>query len=110
MAGDDPLNRIRTLLSQRAEAYGQAHHTVETDHLTPEQVEMLRMILTDREEEEMRHISSFGFLKLPQDLRTRLTRVRTKADERIKVMLNESQRMQYQEELEKKKGDPWPRP
>ena len=78
--------------------------------LTPEQVEMLRMILTDREEEEMRHISSFGFLKLPQDLRTRLTRVRTKADERIKVMLNESQRMQYQEELEKKKGDPWPRP
>ena len=38
LAGDDPLDRIRTLLSQRAEAYGQAHHTVETDNLTPEQV------------------------------------------------------------------------
>ena len=38
LAGDDPLDRIRTLLSQRAEAYGQAHHTVETDNLTQEQV------------------------------------------------------------------------
>ena len=38
LAGDDPLTRIKELLAQRAQAYDQAHHTVETDGLTPEQV------------------------------------------------------------------------
>jgi shikimate kinase len=37
LAGADPLARIKALLEQRAEAYAQAHHTIETDHLTPEQ-------------------------------------------------------------------------
>jgi shikimate kinase len=38
LAGDNPLERIRTLLAQRAEAYAQAHHSIETDTLTPDQV------------------------------------------------------------------------
>jgi shikimate kinase len=38
LAGDSPLERIKALLSQRAEAYAQAHHTIGTDALTPEQV------------------------------------------------------------------------
>ncbi len=39
MLGDgDPLERIRQLLEERAEAYGYAHHAVATDDRTPEQV------------------------------------------------------------------------
>ncbi len=38
LAGADPLGRIRELLAQRAEAYGQAHHCIDTDELTPEEV------------------------------------------------------------------------
>ena len=38
LAGAPPLQRIETLLAQRAEAYAQAHHTIDTDLLTPEQV------------------------------------------------------------------------
>ena len=38
LAVEDPLQRIRSLLEQRAEGYAQAHHTVKTDGLTPEQV------------------------------------------------------------------------
>lgn len=38
LAGDRPLARIKALLAQRAEAYAQAHHIVETDALNPEQV------------------------------------------------------------------------
>jgi shikimate kinase len=38
LAGADPQRRIRELLEQRAEAYAQAHHAVQTDGLTPEQV------------------------------------------------------------------------
>ena len=38
LAGPDPLERIRELLAQRAKAYGQAHHCIETDELTPEEV------------------------------------------------------------------------
>jgi len=38
LAGTPPLQRIETLLAQRAEAYAQAHHTIDTDLLTPEQV------------------------------------------------------------------------
>ncbi len=38
LAGPDQLGRIRELLSQRAEAYGQAHHYIDTDELTPEEV------------------------------------------------------------------------
>ena len=38
LAGPDPLGRIRELLAQRAEAYGQAHHCIDTDELTPEAV------------------------------------------------------------------------
>ena len=36
--GDNPLDRIESLLSQRADAYSRAHHTIETDSLTPQQV------------------------------------------------------------------------
>ena len=32
------MERIRELLAQRADAYRQAHHRIDTDHLTPEQV------------------------------------------------------------------------
>ena len=38
LAGDDPLQRIRQLLAERAEAYRHAHHFVATDDRTPEQV------------------------------------------------------------------------
>ena len=38
LAGPDPLGRIRELLVERAEAYGQAHHRIGTDDLTPEEV------------------------------------------------------------------------
>ena len=38
LAGENPLERIKTLLTQRAESYTQAHHTIETDTLTPEEV------------------------------------------------------------------------
>ncbi len=38
LAGDDPLERIRQLLDQRAAAYAHAHHTVSTDNRTPKQV------------------------------------------------------------------------
>jgi shikimate kinase len=36
--GDNPIDRIESLLTQRADAYSQAHHTIETDSLTPQQV------------------------------------------------------------------------
>jgi shikimate kinase len=38
LAGPDPLGQIRALLAQRAEAYGQVHHRIDTDGLTPEEV------------------------------------------------------------------------
>ena len=38
LIGDDPLGRIRELLAQRAEAYGQAHYRIDTDALSPEEV------------------------------------------------------------------------
>ena len=38
LAGDDPLGRIRELLAQRADAYGQAHYRIDTDELSPEEV------------------------------------------------------------------------
>ena len=37
LAGDDVKSRVESLLAQRADAYAQAHHTIETDTLTPEQ-------------------------------------------------------------------------
>ncbi len=37
LAGDDLGARVESLLAQRAEAYALAHHTIETDELTPEQ-------------------------------------------------------------------------
>ena len=45
LAGGDPLERIRELLEERAEAYAHAHHAVATDDRTPEQVadEVLRI-------------------------------------------------------------------
>ena len=36
--GDNPLDRIESVLAQRADAYSHAHHTIETDFLTPQQV------------------------------------------------------------------------
>jgi len=38
LAGTPPLERIKDLLTQRAESYADAHHTIDTDHLTTEQV------------------------------------------------------------------------
>ena len=38
LAGGDPLERIKELLAQRAPAYSQAHHTIETDTLSSDQV------------------------------------------------------------------------
>jgi shikimate kinase len=38
LAGGEPLERIKELLAQRAPAYSQAHHTIETDDLSPGQV------------------------------------------------------------------------
>ena len=38
LAGGDPLERIKELLIQRTPAYSQAHHTVETDERTSNQV------------------------------------------------------------------------
>ena len=38
LAGGEPLERIKELLAQRAPAYSQAHHTIETDQRTPGQV------------------------------------------------------------------------
>ena len=40
LAGGDPLEQIKTLLAQRADAYARAHYTIETDILTPIQVAM----------------------------------------------------------------------
>jgi shikimate kinase len=38
LAGGAPLERIESLLAQRAEAYNLAHMSIDTDNLTPEQV------------------------------------------------------------------------
>ena len=38
LEGKDTMDRIRSLLAQRAGVYARAHHTIETDLLTPEQV------------------------------------------------------------------------
>ena len=49
LAGPDPLGRIRELLEQRGEAYGQAHHCIDTDGLTPEKVagQIIKVIVTE---------------------------------------------------------------
>jgi shikimate kinase len=38
LAGGDPLERIKSLLEQRAAAYSQAHHSIQTDGLTVQEV------------------------------------------------------------------------
>ncbi len=38
LTGLDPLARIRELLAERADAYAQAHHCIDTDTRTPEEV------------------------------------------------------------------------
>ena len=53
LAGDNPLARIRELLAQRAQVYAQAHFTVETDDLTPEQVARHILKLCGPELEEL---------------------------------------------------------
>ena len=37
LAGDDVKSRVESLMAQRGDAYARAHHTIETDELTPEQ-------------------------------------------------------------------------
>ena len=46
LAGTPPLDRIKDLLAQRAGSYAKAHHTIDTDLLTTEQVaqEALRLV------------------------------------------------------------------
>lgn len=41
LTGDDVKSRVESLLGQRADAYAQAHYTIETDALTPEQAASL---------------------------------------------------------------------
>ena len=50
LAGGDPLERIKTLLTERAPAYSQAHHTVDTDASTPGQVAREVMALCQRDD------------------------------------------------------------
>ena len=38
LSGENPLEQIRDLLAQRSDSYAQAHHTIQTDGLTPAQV------------------------------------------------------------------------
>jgi shikimate kinase len=38
LAGNDALERIKSLLTERAEAYSRAHYCISTDDFTPEQV------------------------------------------------------------------------
>ena len=38
LAGTPPLERIKELLGERTESYAKAHHTIDTDFLTTEQV------------------------------------------------------------------------
>ena len=52
LAGAPPLERIEGLLAQRAEAYAQAHHTIDTDLLTSEQVAQEVLILLDETGDE----------------------------------------------------------
>ena len=52
LAGAPPLERIESLLEQRAEAYAKAHHTVDTDLLTPEQVAQAILKLLDETEDQ----------------------------------------------------------
>ena len=47
LAGDDPMGRIKELLSQRADAYAQAHHTIETDYQTPDDVAQQILAICD---------------------------------------------------------------
>ena len=54
LAGDNPLARIRDLLAQRAQAYAQAHFTVETDDLNTEQVAGRILELCGPELEELK--------------------------------------------------------
>ena len=53
LGGGDPLERIRQLLEERADAYAHAHHAVATDDLTPEQVAkiVLKLYEQDRRSE-----------------------------------------------------------
>ena len=59
LAGDNPLARIRELLAQRTQAYAQAHFTVETDDLTPEQVarRILKLCGPELDEPEGEHMA-----------------------------------------------------
>ena len=53
LAGDDPLGRIRELLAERSDAYGQAHHCIDTDELTPEEVaEKMWAVIGIREDKQ----------------------------------------------------------
>ena len=54
LAGGDPLERIRQLLSERAAAYDLAHYSIPTDDQTPEQVadEILRIYRTESRQTE----------------------------------------------------------
>ena len=54
LAGGDPLERIRQLLSERAAAYDLAHYSIPTDDQTPEQVadEILRIYQTETRQTE----------------------------------------------------------
>jgi shikimate kinase len=44
LAGDDPVDRIQELLAERQEAYSQAHHTIQTDKMTPREIANLILL------------------------------------------------------------------
>ena len=44
LSGNDPVDRIQELLTERQEAYSQAHHTIQTDKLTPNEIANLILL------------------------------------------------------------------
>ena len=44
LAGNDPVDRIQELLVERQSAYSQAHHTIQTDKMTPNEIANLILL------------------------------------------------------------------
>ena len=63
LAGTDPMGRIKALLTQRADAYAQAHHTIETDHRSPDETAQRILEICGFE-----NSGGWGEAKIPPDL------------------------------------------
>jgi shikimate kinase len=44
LAGEDPLGRVQELMAERQPAYSEAHHTIRTDKLTPDEIASLILL------------------------------------------------------------------